>query len=242
MKLRRLTRNSFSAMFTLIVALALVGTASAGSETFTGSSGGLSASAQFTLTGSTLTVVLTNTSTGDVLVPTDVLTALWFNNTNLLTPVSASLNGSTVYYGTITNDGNGWGYYSGLGGGAHGKNDGITSVGFGIGGGHANFGNGSALQGIDYGLLSAGDNSATGNGGITGGGPLVKNSGLFTFTVANGFSLSELGNTVVFQYGSNLTDTSYTGNLTPVPEPSALLVCLSGLFSAGFLMRRKLTA
>src|SRR5262245_20760288 len=43
----------------------------------------LSASAQFTLTGTTLTVVLTNTSLVDVDDPPDILTAVFFTFNNL---------------------------------------------------------------------------------------------------------------------------------------------------------------
>ena len=242
MKLLRSTRGVLSLLSVLVLSLMLLGSASADSKTYTGSSGNLSAGATFSLTGNTLTVTLTNTSNADVLVPTDVLTAVWFNVTSALTPGSAGLNGSSVYYGSISNDGNGWGYYSGLNGGAHGMNDGITSAGFSIGGGHANFGNGSALQGLDYGLLSHGDNSGTGNTGVTGHGPLAKNCGVFTLTVANGFNLSQLGNYVIFQYGTSLSDGSFSGFVRQVPEPSALTMLFSGLVSGGVLLRRKMKA
>ena len=46
---------------------------------FSGSSGGLSATVSFDIVGSQLQVVLSNTSIGDVLVPSDVLTAVFFN-------------------------------------------------------------------------------------------------------------------------------------------------------------------
>jgi len=108
-------------------------TASVSAVTFIGSSGNLSASADFSLVGNTLTVTLVNTSSHDVLVPTDVLTAVWFDVTHTLTPNSANPNGSSLYCGSLTNVGNGWGYYSGLDGGGQGKNDGITAVGFGVG-------------------------------------------------------------------------------------------------------------
>lgn len=233
-------RHFYTVVLVVTLALGLSVQASATSELFTGSSGDLSASALFSLSGNTLTVTLTNTSLADVMVPTDVLTAVWFNTTSTLTPGSASLNGSSVYYGSISNDGDGWGYYSGLGGAAHGKNNGITAAGFSIGGGHANFGNGSALQGLDYGLLSAGDNSATGNMGVTGGGPLIKNSSKFTLTVVPGFSLTELGNSVVFQYGTELTETSYNGYMQPIPEPATLSVLGAGLFAFGAGIKRKM--
>jgi MYXO-CTERM domain-containing protein len=55
-------------------------------------------------------------------------------------------------------------------------------------------------------------------------------------------SLSELGNSVVFQYGTAFTETNFVG--TPVVEPSSL--ALFGLLGAGVLgmaglIRRRLT-
>ncbi|HVP53474.1 MAG TPA: PEP-CTERM sorting domain-containing protein [Candidatus Eisenbacteria bacterium] len=220
----------------------LAGQAAASAITYTGSSGNLSASVTFSLTGNTLHVTLTNTSPSDVKVPQDVLTAVFFNTTHLLTPVSASLNGSTVFYGSLTSVGDGWGYYSNLGGGGHGKNDGITAVGLGIGDGHSNFsGTHHSLGGLDYGLLSAGDDSATGNTGVKGKGPLIKDSIEFTLTAPHGFKLRELGNTVVFQYGSTLSDSHFRGNLEPatVPEPGTLLIVGSGMLCIAGVLRRK---
>jgi len=115
-------------------------------------------------------------------------------------------------------------------------NDGLTAVGFSIGTGHAHFpgGGGAALQGLDYGILSAGDNPATGHAAATGGGPLVKDTILFTLTTASGFTLSDLSGTVVFQYGTALTDTHDTGTV-PEPPVTVLLACSKLLF--GGLLR-----
>src|SRR5262249_54506972 len=133
----------------------------------TGSSGSLAASADFSLSGNTLTITLTNTSTSDVLVPTDVLTGLLFNTPTALTPVSALLPaGSTVFFGP-----NGGGNVGGEW--AYAFQGGTSSSGLGIFG-NANF-NGSNLQGptavdgLQYGITSAGDNLATGNQAVTGG-------------------------------------------------------------------------
>jgi PEP-CTERM motif-containing protein len=233
------TNVIFSMLAVLALAMALGGTASASAITYSGSSGNLSASATFSLTGNTLTVTLTNTSSSDVQFPTDVLTAVWFDVAHTLTPVSASLNGSSVFYGSISNVGDGWGYYSGLAGGGQGKNDGITAVGFGIGSGHSNFsGAHHALQGDDYGLLSAGDNSTTGNAAVKNHGPLIKNSAQFVLTTGSGFNLSELGNSVVFQFGSSLTDTHFPGN-QPTPEPGTLALLGSGMIGVAGVLRMK---
>lgn len=219
--------------------------------TFDGSSGSLAAEATFSLSGTTLTVTLTNTSTADVLVPTDVLTAVLFHTSTVaghgLTAVSASLNGSTAYYSPIVNNvGEGWQYNSMFN--AHGENSGISASGLGV------FDSGSPnffsppqppLDGVNYGILSAGDNTATGNGGITGGGPLIKDSVQFTLTAGADFSLDDLGSSVVFQYGTALTEPSFTGPQRPnapnnVPEPMSLVVwsTLLGTFGACYAFRR----
>ena len=237
-------RNTNLALSAFALTMMLAGQAAASAITYSGASGGLAASVTFSLTGNTLTVDLTNTSVNDVKLPTGILTAVWFNTTTKLTPVSASLNGSSLFYGSTTNVGDGWAYYSNLGVAGHGKNSGLTSAGFGVGSGHANFSSHhNSLGGVDYGLLSAGDNSTTGNSGVKGKGPLIKNSIEFTLTAANGFKLSELGDTVVFQYGSALEETNFKGNLqspSTVPEPGTLLMLGSGMLGAAGFLRRKL--
>src|SRR5262245_42572178 len=181
-------------LFLLVLTAGSVpGRASAG-LLYTGSSGNLSASAQFDLVGNTLTVTLTNTSTHDVLVPADVLTGVFFNTAHTLTAVSASLNGSSVYYGSIANSvGAGWQYAVPVGG-VQGKNAGISATGLGKFGPNGNFYSGPTVKlgGLNYGILSAGDNPLTGNTGVTGKGPLIKDSVRFTLTAANGFTLSDL--------------------------------------------------
>src|SRR3989442_689675 len=95
--------------------LVTVGSASATTYTFTGSSGGLSAKATFVTGGSQLIITLLNTG-GDALVPTDILTAIFFDTdpNTVLTPVSALLpSGSTVRfqpYPTGGNVGGEWSY------------------------------------------------------------------------------------------------------------------------------------
>jgi hypothetical protein len=217
--------------------------------TYTGGDGAtLSASATFNLTGTTLTVTLTNTSPFDVLMPTDVLQAVFFNTSTAaghgLTPVSASLNGSSVFYGSIVNNvGEGWSYASGIS--AHGENSGISAAGLGVFGAPNFFSPPvTPLDGTDYGILSAGDNPATGNTGVTGHGPLIQDSVQFTLTTGANFSLGDLGSTVVFQYGTGLDEPSFNGPMRPsapsAPEPMSLVVwsTLIGTFGACYAFRR----
>ncbi len=221
-----------SAICAALVALASAGPSRAG-LLFSGSSGTLAASAQFDLTGNTLVVTLTNTSTTNVVDPAGVLTGVFFDTTHTLTPLSASLfNGSTVHYGTLTNVGDGWGYATGVS--AQGENSAISASGAVNGLGHSNFSAANnSLDGIDYGLLNAGFQENTGqNQGVTKHGPLISNAVQFLFTAGAGFSLSELGQSVVFQYGTSLSEPSFASgppvvvpNVGVVPAPpSAILL------------------
>lgn len=240
------------------VALGPAATAQAGS-TYSFSNGSRSASATFDLLNpTTLTLSLSNTSTADTLVPTDVLTALFFRiqGAPSLGKISAVLApGSVVYYDSDGQPSGGvvggeWAYRRGLdvevGRGRDEKeyNEGISSSGLDIFGPGDRF-PGSNLAGptspggLQYGLSTAGDNPATGNGGITGSGGLIKNSVIFTLHVSDGFSLGQLGHSVGFQYGTDLREPSFNGCLVPdmnpaaVPEPSSFI--LAALGAAGMM-------
>jgi hypothetical protein len=132
--------------------------------------------------------------------------------------VSAVLaSGSAVFYdpnGPVTaNMGGEWAYGSGLVGVPHNATQGISSAGFGPFG-SPNF-NGpdlappNAVDGLQYGLLSAGDNTATGNGGangpILGSGGLVKSSVVFTLSFTGTLTEGDITD-ISFQYGTALTD------------------------------------
>src|SRR6266852_2391070 len=149
---------------TLLCAAAILVCASAAQATisppsfFTFSSGTRAASADFSQSGSNLVVTLTNTFAGDVLVPSDVLTAVFFDiiSSPTLTPVTATVAaGSGVVYTTncdvtpcagAPNVGGEWGFGSGLAPqgpvtGAYG----LSSTGARSGLGAANF-----PTGLDY--------------------------------------------------------------------------------------------
>jgi hypothetical protein len=222
---------------------------SASAVTFATASGPIAASVSFNLVGGNLEVILTNTGTGDVTAPNQVLTAVFFDISGAdptLNPLSAVLNGgSTVFYDADGQPAGGvvggeWAYASGLSGAPLGADYGISSSGFGL------FGPGDLFPGADledpvspdgvqYGLLSAGDNTATGNGGITGSGGLIKNSVKFTLdSVPTGFLVSQISN-VSFQYGTGLDEP----NIPAIPEPETYAMLLAGLGLMGFVARRR---
>jgi len=211
-----------------------------------GSSGpGLLASANFHVDGTNLVVTLTNTSANDVLNPAQVLTALFWKGTSGLGSVSALLNGgSTVFYDPDGQPAGGvvggeWAYGSGIIVPAGGTFEGLSSSGFGLFGGAtfpgADLAAPAALDGVQYGILSAGDDTGTGNGGITGSGGLIKSSVIFTLSgLPVGFDENTIQG-VVFQYGTSLSEPP--GGLVPVP-PTVWLMG-SGLVGLGLMRWRR---
>lgn len=237
-------RKCFLAIAAICFASALsAGAATATPISFTGSSGNLTASATFDTSGSNLIVTLTNTSLSDVLVPTDVLTAVFFDigGDPALTPVSAVICGTcSVLFapagGSGPNVGGEWAYV---------LDEGISSSGLGIFGPGDRF-PGSNLQGPDspdglqYGITSAGDDPATGNAAVTGGNALIKNSVNFTLSgLPAGFDPSTAISNVVFQYGTSLEDPHFPGNPPSVPEPATLGLMGIGLLGIGAMWRRR---
>jgi hypothetical protein len=233
----------------LAATLALATPARAADFTWSFTSGGLGAQAVFhDLGGGQLQITLTNTGTGDVVAPSDVLSALLFNcSCGTLVPVSAItsgpvvLNGGTVFP-TNTNVGGEWAYGTGT-------TRVITSMGAFNGIGQPNF-NGNNLQdpasldGIEFGIVPSTENGV-GNGGIITQ-DLIQHDVVF---VLSGFNGNLNFTDVSFQYGTSLDEPNFGGGTgtgsgggsgqTLVPEPTSLLLFGSGLAMTAYRARRK---
>jgi len=218
--------------------------ASATILTAAASQGNLAASATFDAQGSNLVVTLTNTSLTDVLVPADVMTALFFDfgSSLVLTPVSAVLEaGSVVHFGGTDPGGvvgGEWAYRAALAGAPLGATYGISSAGFALFGSSDLF-PGSDLSppgspnGLNYGITSTGDDVTTGNSVVTGDVPLIQQTVVFTLSgLPAGFDPSTSINSISFQYGTALTDP----NVPYVPGPASGAIALSGVLA---LVRRR---
>jgi hypothetical protein len=202
--------------------------------TFAAADGSLSASARFEMVLGNLQVTLTNTSSADVLVPADVLTAVFFDldPKASLTRISAVVpSGSTVLFGSTDPGGvvgGEWAYNSGLSGPGN-AGLGVSSSGLGLFGPGDLF-PGNNLQGpaspdgLQYGITSAGDEPATGNKPVTGDSALIKNSVVFTLGVPSGFDLDTDIQNVQFQYGTSLGDTRLPSHNGIAPEPGAMVI------------------
>ena len=235
---------------------ALSAAASATPVTFSGTSGNRSASASFSVTGTTLTVKLTNTSLSDALVPTDILTGLFFNSSSPFGSLGDAMlgAGATVLHSPLglvngTIGGNGdvggeWAFRDDLAGAGQGNaNFGISSSGLGLFGAGDRFDISFNLQGpespdgLQYGLTTAGDNGGTGNSPVTGDFALIQNQVVFTFAVASTFDPSTAISNIWFQYGTDLNEPSF-GPDNPIPLPSTAMMAVAGLGLIGIRRRR----
>jgi hypothetical protein len=196
------------------------------------------ASVDFEASGTSLIVTLSHIDMNDVLVPIDVLTGVYFTLSGdpTLTPVSAEIATGSVLFGSDGggNVGGEWAYNDGLVGAPGGADEGISSTGLGLFGA-PNF-NGSNLQGPDaldglqYGITSAGDDPLTGNTPVTGMYALIQNEVVFTLggLPVEG-QLPGISN-ISFQYGTALS---------PVPEPTTMLLLGAGLVGLAGFGRKK---
>ena len=206
----------------------------------------LAASATFAVSGTNLIVTLTNTSVADVLAPSDVLTALYFDisgNPTLTASSAVVAIGSSVFFGSTDPGsvvGGEWAYATGLSGTPDHQTRGISSSGIGGIFGSPDFPGSNlqgpaALDGLQYGITSAGDNTANGNSAVTGGNALIKNSVVFTLSGVNAdFNPATLISNVAFQYGTSIAEpcigTCSPPHLTTVVEPGSI-----GIFGAALL-------
>jgi hypothetical protein len=233
---------------------------------FTGTdSFGRAASADFSINGSNLVIVLSNISLADVLVPTDVLTGVFFNISGnpVLRKGSAVLGAaSTVFYDPDGRPAGGivggeWAYKGALHGSGPGNdNYGISSAGLDIFGpsnvfSGSNLAGPESVGGLQYGILSAGDNTSTGNwGGIMKSGGLIKNAVTFTLAgIAAGATFSD----VYFQYGTSSREPGFSGALdsaslgsssviarsASIPEPGKAVLMSLGLMIGAVISRRR---
>ncbi len=206
--------------------------------------GNLQASVTFDTSGTDLIVTLRNISLSDVLIPAEILTAVFWdvNGAGLsLTPGSAVVPaGSSVLFGTTDPGsvvGGEWAYNGALDAGNEPFREyGISSSGLGLFGPGDRF-PGTNLEGPDspdglqYGITSAGDNPATGNQAVTGGNALIKNVVVFTLPgLPVGFDPSTQIRNVLFQYGTSLDEPHF-------PEPTTLVLLGAGALVA--LRRRR---
>ncbi len=238
-------------LLTVALLLGISASAFAGTIMYTGHSGDLAAEAVFEVQGTNLVVKLTNTSMDDVMVPADVLTAVFFSGVpSGLMPLSAVLSpGSSVVYGGTDPGGSvggEWGFACGLGASAPGP-CGISSSGLGLFG-PGNLFPGNNLQGptnpdgLQYGITSKGDNATTGNSPVTGDNALIKNSVIFTLSgLPEGFNASNISG-VQFQYGTALSEPRIPGDdpgTSEAPEPGTTFLAGAGLLAVVLLPKLK---
>lgn len=248
---------------TLLAAAA--GPVMAAPVSFVGSQGNLQAQATFSTSGSDLVIRLTNTATYDAMVPSDLLTGVYFSVA--AAPALSKTGGSArVSFGSVTMGGvqfttptnyAGWdgqdvgpefAFRAVNGGGPGNGQYGLSSSGLGLFGPNDRFDTVRDLHppedpnGPNFGITTAGDNLATSNGGVSGV-PIIKNEVVFALTgLPSGFVLG-LGSItdVWFQYGTDLREPSMPG--TPenvVPLPSAGLAASAGLLCILAVHRRRL--
>jgi len=215
----------------------------------------LSATAELDVLGGNLVVTLSNVG-GEVMTPTDVLTAVVFelpkntegNPTVSLTPISAMVPlSSTVVYGLMggldgaRSVGGEWCYS------ITPPPTGIGSAGLGTFGSPMddayfdirNLQGPANVDGIQYGITSLIDNvsptlhNVYGNAAVTGDNALIQNSVVFTLAITGDLDPRDIYD-LHFWYGTGAEGADIPG----VPEPVSMVML--GCLGAGMLAARKL--
>ncbi len=233
----------------LLCVAVLAGSAAAAPWTF--SSGTRAGTADFNVVGNDLVITLTNTSLFNTAEPSQLLSAVFFDvaGSPSLIPVSGLLTpGSVVVFGTTPADsviGGEWAYSDSAGTLAPGgANYGVSATGLDIFGPFdrfpgPNLSGPENVGGMDYALLSAGNQPLVGNAPVTGGNPLILNSVTLTLDgLPAGFDPAADISNVWFQYGTDLDEEpSYLGTL--IPEPLTMTATILGLGGLAGYMRKR---
>lgn len=232
----------------LAIAALSTGASRAGvTYSFSDSASQKSASAAFSLSGTTLTVVVTNTGAAANDNP-DTLGGIFLNlgdPTKLQTADTIALtSGSQVItngLSTGSQDVDGQWFKASDTTDHAGYNLLLSSVGYNSGT-KDYFGMGSGDNGINYGLID-GIGSSPKNGFENKS--WISNSVTLTLTVKNSFSLSDLGSQILFQYGSDVSkEPSFVSTKlegpNSVPEPGSLtLAVIAGSLGLAEAWRRR---
>ena len=229
---------------------------------FQSSNSDLSAKAEFTITGTTLEIVLTNLDSS-ITASNQALTGLFFNlGSSAFTPVSATIPvGSSIIQGSCnngtgpydcsaaTNVGGEFSYAFGGIGLTAGANQGLSSSGYlndntntGNFGG-PNLDNPDAINGANFAIVGASFVPFSGNNGLDND-PLIRSAVRFVLTMPSALQESAISN-VYFTYGTNpenvittnttntTTTTTTTGSQTTGSVPEPTMLAL---FGAGLTM------